>query len=259
MFLLLCCKRLWNDNWICLSPTVHFDVRVQGLLFLLRNFINCSVSDRWRQQITCNLPKLISCSEMSGDTTGHLSHSGSDSLLRLSRKITLPRDVVASDPNSRDKATRQYAGPLFLLVGQNRNRQEVGAEARTFVRRDTSCIKQTGIVFLIVHYSESGAGLKPALCNMSKSAVQGELLKVIAKPEIAISLIHLTLFCPWRKLCWHPLIWITSGIHATCSVMLVDLAHKHGQTTGRVSQKARQCFVQEFFCCCCSLFDECML
>lgn len=169
------------------------------------------------------------------------------SLLRLPRKITLPRDVVASDPNSRDKATRQYAGPLFLLVGQNRNRQEVGAEARTFVRRDTSCIKQTGIVFLIVHYSESGAGLKPALCNMSKSAVQGELLKVIAKPEIAISLIHLTLFCPWRKLCWHPLIWITSGIHATCSVMLVDLPHKHGQTTGRVSQKARQCFVQDFF------------
>lgn len=144
------------------------------------------------------------------------------SLLRLPRKITLPRDVVASDPNSRDKATRQYAGPLFLLVGQNRNRQEVGAEARTFFRRDTSCIMQTGIVFLIVHYSESGAGLKPALCNMSKSAVWGELLKVIAKLEIAISLIHMTLFYPWRKLCWHPLIWITSVIHATCSVMLVD-------------------------------------
>lgn len=57
---------------------------------------------------------------------------------------------------------------------------------------------------------------------MSKSAVEGELLKVIAKLEIAISLIHMTLFYPWRKLCWHPLIWITSVIHATCSVMLVD-------------------------------------
>lgn len=32
----------------------------------------------------------------------------------------------------------------------------------------------------------------------------------------------MTLFYPWRKLCWHPLIWITSVIHATCSVMLVD-------------------------------------
>lgn len=113
------------------------------------------------------------------------------SLLRLQQKITLPRDVVPFDLKSRDKATRHCAGPLFLLVGQNRNRQEVGAEACSFVCRDTSCIKQTGIVFLIVHYSESGAWLKSALCNISKSAVQKVLLKGLAKPKIALlSLFH---------------------------------------------------------------------
>lgn len=141
---------------------------------------------------------------MSGDTTDHLNCSGSDSLpaslLRRQQKITLPRDVVPFDLRPGDKATRQCAGPLFLLVGQNRNRQEVGAEACSFVRRDTSCIKQTGIVFLMVHYSQSGAWLKPALCNISKSAGRKVLPKGLAKPKIAILLFHLSLFQPWRKL-----------------------------------------------------------
>lgn len=122
------------------------------------------------------------------------------SLLQLQQKITLPRDVVPLDLKPGDKATRQCVGPLFLLVGQNRNRQKVGAEACSFVCRDTSCIKQTGIVFLIVHYSESGAWLKPALCNITKSAVRKVLLKGLAKPKIAISLFYLSLFHPWRKL-----------------------------------------------------------
>lgn len=64
---------------------------------------------------------------MSGNTTKHLSQSGSDStdFLSVTQKITLPRDAVASDLKPRDKPT--HMGPLFLLVELNENCQEVAA------------------------------------------------------------------------------------------------------------------------------------
>lgn len=79
---------------------------------------------------------------MSGNTTKHLSQSGSDStnFLSVTQKITLPRDAVASELKLRDKPTHQYVGPLFLLVGRNENCQEVAATAHSNVHRDISCI-----------------------------------------------------------------------------------------------------------------------
>lgn len=72
---------------------------------------------------------------MSGNTTKHLSQSGSDStnFLSVTQKITLPRDTVASDLKPRDKPTHQYMGPLFLLVRHNENCQEVVSTARSYV------------------------------------------------------------------------------------------------------------------------------
>lgn len=79
---------------------------------------------------------------MSGNTTKHLTQSGSDStnFLSVTQKITLPRDTAASDLKPRDKPTHQYMGLLFLLVGQNENCKEVAATARSRVHRDISCI-----------------------------------------------------------------------------------------------------------------------
>lgn len=221
MFLALCCQRLRNDNWICLSPALHFDVRVQGLLFLLRNFINCSVSDRWRQQITCNLPKQISCSEMSGDTTEHFSQLH---FCNCSRKLLFQEKWCPLPWNPEIKPHANVRVHYSCKLDRIEIAKEVGAEACSFVCWDTSCIKQTGIVFLKVHYSESGAWLKPALCNISQSAVRKVLLKGLAKSKIAISLFYSSLFRPWRKLYWHPLIWITGVICVKCFVhMFLDL------------------------------------